>query len=128
MFFSDDQEDYIFRPQLHLDSKWLNPDLQESFQDPDVLFELYNSLLLDREVYFSAGNGLVNSAGVTSRLGDSGKYYCGLRVSNYWTRCCNKKYIVTTISFIHPVASHVIKIGLINFDFSHNKSDSVKLL
>ncbi|CAG9110132.1 unnamed protein product [Plutella xylostella] len=87
MFFSDDQEDYIFRPQLHLDSKWLNPDLQESFQDPDVLFELYNSLLLDREVYFSAGNGLVNSAGVTSRLGDSGKYYCGLRILT--CTCCD---------------------------------------
>lgn len=78
----EDHEDFIFRPQHHLDAKWLNPDLQDALHDPDVFCTLFNSLLQEREVYFDAGNGLVNGAGVTSKLGDSGKYYCGLRVSN----------------------------------------------
>lgn len=85
MSATDDQDDFIFRPQHHLDSKWLNPDLQDALRQPDILCVLYNSLLQEREVYFDAGNGLVNSAGVTAKLGDSGKYYCGLRVS--WNDC-----------------------------------------
>lgn len=80
MSVPEDQDDFIFRPQQHLDAKWLNPDLQEGLHDPDGLCTLFNSLLQDREIYFEAGNGLVNSAGATSKLGDSGKYYCGLRV------------------------------------------------
>lgn len=79
----EDQDDFIFRPQQHLDAKWLNPDLQEALHNPDGLNILFNSLLQDREIYFDAGNGLVNSAGVTAKLGDSGKYYCGLRVSYF---------------------------------------------
>lgn len=76
----DDQDDFIFRPQQHLDAKWLNPDLQEALHDTDGLVTLFNSLLQDKEIYFDSGNGLVNGAGVTAKLGDSGKYYCGLRV------------------------------------------------
>lgn len=82
----DDQDDFIFRPQHHLDAKWLNPDLQEALHDPEALTTLFNSLLQDKEIYFEASNGLVNSAGVTAKLGDSGKYYCGLRVSVIKTR------------------------------------------
>lgn len=81
MSVPDDQDDFIFRPQQHLDAKWLNPDLQEALHNPEALCMLFNSLLQDREIYFEAGNGLVNGAGVTAKLGDSGKYYCGLRVS-----------------------------------------------
>lgn len=81
MSVPDDQDDFIFRPQHHLDAKWLNPDLQEALHDPDALTTQFNSLLQDREIYFEVSSGLVNSAGVTSKLGDSGKYYCGLRVS-----------------------------------------------
>lgn len=81
MSVSDDQDEFIFRPQQHLDSKWLNPDLQEVLHDPETLCTVFNSLLLDREIYFDAGNGLVNGAGITAKVGDSGKYYCGLRVS-----------------------------------------------
>ncbi|XP_013183359.2 probable E3 ubiquitin-protein ligase HERC2 [Amyelois transitella] len=76
----DEHEDFIFRPQLHLDAKWLNPDLQDALHNPDSLCSLFNGLIQDREIYFDAGNGLVNSAGVTAKLGDSGKYYCGLRI------------------------------------------------
>ncbi|CAB3255423.1 unnamed protein product [Arctia plantaginis] len=83
----EDQDDFIFRPQQHLDAKWLNPDLQEALHNPDGLNILFNSLLQDREIYFDAGNGLVNSAGVTAKLGDSGKYYCGLRILT--CTCCD---------------------------------------
>ena len=85
----DELDDFIFRPQQHLDAKWLNPDLQEALHNPDDLATLFNSLLLDREICFDAGNGLVNSAGVTAKLGDSGKYYCGLRVSVYSSKSFN---------------------------------------
>lgn len=81
MSVNDEQEDFIFRPQQHLDPKWLNPDLQEALHCPEALCTLFNSLIRDREIYFDAGNGLVNGAGITAKLGDSGKYYCGLRVS-----------------------------------------------
>ncbi|KAJ8734224.1 hypothetical protein PYW07_014775 [Mythimna separata] len=87
MSVPDEQDDFIFRPQQHLDAKWLNPDLQEALHNPDALCTLFNSLLLDREIYFDAGNGLVNSAGVTAKLGDSGKYYCGLRILT--CTCCD---------------------------------------
>ncbi|XP_041973907.1 probable E3 ubiquitin-protein ligase HERC2 [Aricia agestis] len=83
----DEQEDFIFRPQHHLDAKWLNPDLQEVLHDPKSLCATFNSLLLDREIYFDAGNGLVNGAGITAKLGDSGKYYCGLRILT--CTCCD---------------------------------------
>ncbi|XP_049884481.1 probable E3 ubiquitin-protein ligase HERC2 isoform X2 [Pectinophora gossypiella] len=87
MSVPDDQDDFIFRPQQHLDAKWLNPDLQEALHNPEALCTLFNSLLQDREIYFEAGNGLVNGAGVTAKLGDSGKYYCGLRILT--CTCCD---------------------------------------
>ncbi|KAG6461484.1 hypothetical protein O3G_MSEX012658 [Manduca sexta] len=87
MSVPDDPEDFIFRPQQHLDAKWLNPDLQEALQNPDVLCSLFNSLLQDREIYFDLSTGLVNGAGVTAKLGDSGKYYCGLRILT--CTCCD---------------------------------------
>ncbi|XP_047031157.1 probable E3 ubiquitin-protein ligase HERC2 [Helicoverpa zea] len=87
MSVPDDQDDFIFRPQQHLDAKWLNPDLQEALHNPDGLCSLFNSLVQDREIYFDAGNGLVNGAGITAKLGDSGKYYCGLRILT--CTCCD---------------------------------------
>ncbi|KOB65005.1 putative E3 ubiquitin-protein ligase HERC2 [Operophtera brumata] len=83
----DEQDDFIFRPQHHLDAKWLNPDLQDALHSPEALCTLFNSLLQDREIYFEAGNGLVNAAGITAKLGDSGKYYCGLRILT--CTCCD---------------------------------------
>ncbi|XP_038209493.1 probable E3 ubiquitin-protein ligase HERC2, partial [Zerene cesonia] len=87
MSISEEQDDFIFRPQQHLDPKWLNPDLQEALHSPDALCVLFNSLIQDREIYFDAGNGLVNGAGITAKLGDSGKYYCGLRILS--CTCCD---------------------------------------
>ncbi|KAJ0180993.1 hypothetical protein K1T71_003078 [Dendrolimus kikuchii] len=87
MSVPEDQDDFIFRPQIHLDAKWLNPDLQEALHNPDALCTLFNSLIQDREIYFDAGNGLVNGAGITAKLGDSGKYYCGLRILT--CTCCD---------------------------------------
>ncbi|CAK1599489.1 unnamed protein product [Parnassius mnemosyne] len=87
MSASEDLEDFIFRPQQHLDAKWLNPDLQDALHNPDSLSTLFNSLIQDREIYFEAGNGLVNAAGITAKLGDSGKYYCGLRILT--CTCCD---------------------------------------
>ncbi|XP_052754599.1 probable E3 ubiquitin-protein ligase HERC2 isoform X2 [Galleria mellonella] len=83
----DEQDDFIFRPQHHLDAKWLNPDLQDALINPEALCTLFNGLLQDREIYFDAGNGLVNNAGITAKLGDSGKYYCGLRILT--CTCCD---------------------------------------
>lgn len=88
MSVSEERDDFIFRPQQHLDSKWLNPNLQDALHDPEALCSMFNSLLQDREIYFDARNGLVNGAGITAKLGDSGKYYCGLRVS----LSCNFRY------------------------------------
>ncbi|CAH2243797.1 jg12710 [Pararge aegeria aegeria] len=87
MSVPEEQDNFIFRPQQHLDPKWLNPDLQEALHDPEAVCTLFNSLLQDREIYFDAGNGLVNGAGITAKLGDSGKYYCGLRILN--CTCCD---------------------------------------
>ncbi|XP_022131000.2 probable E3 ubiquitin-protein ligase HERC2 [Pieris rapae] len=87
MSVTDELEDFIFRPQQHLDPKWLNPDLQEALHSPEALCTLFNSLIQDREIYFDAGNGLVNGAGITAKLGDSGKYYCGLRILS--CTCCD---------------------------------------
>ncbi|CAH0722311.1 unnamed protein product, partial [Brenthis ino] len=87
MSVPEEQDDFIFRPQQHLDSKWLNPDLQEALHDPEALCSMFNSLLQDREIYFDARNGLVNGAGITAKLGDSGKYYCGLRILT--CTCCD---------------------------------------
>ncbi|KAL0895990.1 hypothetical protein ABMA27_011981 [Loxostege sticticalis] len=87
MSVPDEQDDFIFRPQQHLDAKWLNPDLRDALHNPESLCTLFNSLLQDREIYFDAGKGLVNSAGVTAKLGESGKYYCGLRILT--CTCCD---------------------------------------
>lgn len=85
MSVSEEQDDFIFRPQQHLDAKWHNPDLQDALHNPESLCALFNSLLHDREIYTDTEKGLVNSAGVTAKLGESGKYYCGLRVSKFVT-------------------------------------------
>ncbi|XP_072935158.1 probable E3 ubiquitin-protein ligase HERC2 [Epargyreus clarus] len=82
-----EQDAFIFRPQLHLDSKWLNPDSQGALQDPEALNSQFNRLIQDKEIYFDARKGLVNSAGISAKLGDTGKYYCGLRILS--CTCCD---------------------------------------
>lgn len=78
---AEDITEFIFRPQQHFDAKWLNPELQEALLCPQALEYLYNTLLQDSEVFVQSNRGLLNKAGITAKLGDNGKYYCGLRVS-----------------------------------------------
>lgn len=76
------QADTRLRPQPRLDLKWLKTDLQAAFHATNGLDLLWNNLVGDREVVGSFSDGLVNSAGVVSRKGEFGKYYCGLRVND----------------------------------------------
>lgn len=69
------------RPQSRLDLKWLKTDLQVVFRTNGGIDSLWNGLIKDGEVVGSFSDGLVNSAGVTSRRGEFGKYYCGLKVT-----------------------------------------------
>ncbi|XP_021378315.1 E3 ubiquitin-protein ligase HERC2-like isoform X2 [Mizuhopecten yessoensis] len=78
--------DTRLRPQQRLDTKWLKTDIQAAFQR-DGLSQLWNELVKDGEIAASNNDGLINSAGVLARKGETGKYYCGM-----WgltCRCCN---------------------------------------
>lgn len=68
------------RTQPRLDFKWLKIDLQTGLQSLDGLASLWNGLIQDGELTGSFSDGLLNSSGVTARKGESGKFYCGLRV------------------------------------------------
>lgn len=69
------------RSQPRLDFKWLKIDLQSALQSHDGLASLWNGLIHDGELTGQFSDGLLNSSGVTARKGESGKYYCGLRVN-----------------------------------------------
>lgn len=69
------------RARTRLDIKWLNVDLQTVFSSQDGLSTLWNGLITDGELTGPFSEGLLNSAGVTARKGEQGKYYCGLKVS-----------------------------------------------
>ncbi|GJQ69394.1 HERC2 [Trypoxylus dichotomus] len=75
------------RPQQRLDLKWLKSDLQAVFYSQDSLNYLWNGLMNDGELTGPFSDGLLNSAGVTARKGELGKYYCGLRVLT--CTCCD---------------------------------------
>ncbi|XP_011304625.1 E3 ubiquitin-protein ligase HERC2 [Fopius arisanus] len=74
------------RPEPRLDTKWLKTDLQR-FLCRDGLAELWNGMVRDGEIVGSFSDGLINAAGVVSRKGDSGHYYCSLRVLS--CLCCD---------------------------------------
>ncbi|XP_015113813.1 E3 ubiquitin-protein ligase HERC2 [Diachasma alloeum] len=74
------------RPESRLDAKWLKTDLQR-FLCRDGLAELWNGMVRDGEIVGSFSDGLINAAGVISRKGDSGHYYCNLRVLS--CLCCD---------------------------------------
>ncbi|XP_042217246.1 E3 ubiquitin-protein ligase HERC2-like isoform X2 [Homarus americanus] len=74
------------RPQPRLDVKWLKSDLQSLLQ-PDNLPSLYNQMVKDGEVAGPHVEGILNSAGVTARKGESGHYYCSMRVLT--CPCCD---------------------------------------
>lgn len=69
------------RAQPRLDLKWLKTDLQSLFASQDGLCSLWNELISDCELTGPFSDGLLNAAGVISRKGELGKYYCGLKVS-----------------------------------------------
>ncbi|XP_071532835.1 E3 ubiquitin-protein ligase HERC2 isoform X2 [Panulirus ornatus] len=74
------------RPQPRLDVKWLKSDLQSLLQ-PDNLPSLYNQMVKDGEVAGPHVEGILNSAGVTARKGESGHYYCSMKVLT--CPCCD---------------------------------------
>ncbi|CAH0559020.1 unnamed protein product [Brassicogethes aeneus] len=75
------------RPQPRLDLKWLRIDLQSLFNCQDSLINCWNGLITDGELTGNFSVGLINSAGVTAKQGEFGKYYCGQRVLT--CTCCD---------------------------------------
>lgn len=69
------------RPQPRLDIKWLRTNLETLFSGQDNLINCWNGLIADGELTGEFSEGLLNSAGVTAKQGEFGKYYCGQRVS-----------------------------------------------
>lgn len=69
------------RPQPRLDLKWLKADLHAIFSVPDRLVSTWNGLIADGELTGPFSDGLLNSAGVTARKAEFGKYYCNQKVS-----------------------------------------------
>ncbi|XP_012287916.1 E3 ubiquitin-protein ligase HERC2 [Orussus abietinus] len=80
------QLNVTLRPEVRLDAKWLKLDLQR-FLRRDGLAELWNEMVRDGEIVGSFSDGLINSAGVLAKKGDSGHYYCNLRVLS--CLCCD---------------------------------------
>ncbi|XP_077868707.1 E3 ubiquitin-protein ligase HERC2-like [Saccoglossus kowalevskii] len=76
----------VLRTQLRLDSKWLKTDLQAAFTK-DGLSRLWNELVKDGEITTSNSDTVVNCVGVPARKGETGHYYCGMRVLS--CSCCD---------------------------------------
>ncbi|XP_064637694.1 E3 ubiquitin-protein ligase HERC2-like isoform X2 [Lineus longissimus] len=74
------------RPQVRLDTKWLKADLQSIFSR-EGLSHLWNELVKDGEISANVNDGIINAAGVLAKKGETGKYYCAMRVIN--CACCN---------------------------------------
>nr|CAD7427836.1 unnamed protein product [Timema monikensis] len=78
--------DMVVRTQSRLDGKWLKLDLQWAF-NPDGLSQLWNEMVKDCELTGSFSDGLLNAVGIVAHKGESGHYYCGLRVLT--CPCCD---------------------------------------
>ncbi|XP_070553640.1 E3 ubiquitin-protein ligase HERC2-like isoform X2 [Ptychodera flava] len=74
------------RTQLRLDSKWLKTDLQAAFTK-DGLSRLWNELVKDGEIATGNSDSVINCVGVPARKGETGHYYCGMRVLS--CSCCD---------------------------------------
>uniref|UniRef100_T1IYS2 HECT-type E3 ubiquitin transferase n=1 Tax=Strigamia maritima TaxID=126957 RepID=T1IYS2_STRMM len=70
---------FVLRPQLRLDSKWLKTDVQLAFQR-DGLSNLWNELVKDGELTMGIPDAITNCSGVLAKKGETGKFYCGMRV------------------------------------------------
>ncbi|XP_074029211.1 E3 ubiquitin-protein ligase HERC2 [Leptinotarsa decemlineata] len=75
------------RPQPRLDIKWLKTNIESLFIGQDNLINSWNSLITDGELTGNFSVGRLNSAGVTAKQGELGKYYCGQRVLT--CTCCD---------------------------------------
>lgn len=64
------QMDITVRPEVRLDAKWIKMDLQKFFCR-DGLTELWNEMIRDGEIVGTFSDGLMNSAGVIARKGNS---------------------------------------------------------
>ncbi|XP_015429351.1 PREDICTED: LOW QUALITY PROTEIN: E3 ubiquitin-protein ligase HERC2 [Dufourea novaeangliae] len=80
------QLDIIVRPEIRLDAKWLKTDLKRLLYR-DGLSELWNEMIRDGEIVGSFSDGLINAAGITAKKGESGHYYCNMRVLS--CLCCD---------------------------------------
>lgn len=96
------------RTQPRLDFKWLKIDLQTALHSLDGLASLWNGLIQDGELTGSFTDGLLNSSGVTARKGDSGKYYCGLRVIRNTNGIINTGYATLHIYMIIQYRSFIM--------------------
>ncbi|CAB0032033.1 unnamed protein product [Trichogramma brassicae] len=81
-----DQLKFNVRPRARLDAKWLKIDLQR-FLCRDGLAELWNEMIRDGEIVGAFSNGLMNAAGVIARKGETGHYYCNLKILS--CTCCD---------------------------------------
>ncbi|XP_063244096.1 E3 ubiquitin-protein ligase HERC2 isoform X2 [Bacillus rossius redtenbacheri] len=78
--------DIVVRTQSRLDNKWLKTDLQKIL-NPDGLSQLWNEMVKDCELTGPFSDGLLNAVGILAHKGESGHYYCGLRVLT--CPCCD---------------------------------------
>ncbi|XP_076284957.1 E3 ubiquitin-protein ligase HERC2 isoform X1 [Lasioglossum baleicum] len=78
--------DIVVRPEIRLDAKWLKTDLKRLLYR-DGLAKLWNEMIRDGEIVGSFSDGLINSAGITARKGETGHYYCNMRVLS--CLCCD---------------------------------------
>lgn len=81
-----EQLNITVRPEDRLDAKWLKTDLQRFFRR-DGLAELWNEMVRVGEIVGHFSDGLINTAGVLAKKGDSGHYYCNQRVLS--CPCCD---------------------------------------
>ncbi|CAB3375688.1 Hypothetical predicted protein [Cloeon dipterum] len=82
----DRHPDMVLRTQARLDGKWLKADLQTCFAD-DALSMLWNEMLKDGELSATSSESLINSVGAAAKKGESGHYYCGMKVLS--CACCD---------------------------------------
>ncbi|XP_026277054.2 E3 ubiquitin-protein ligase HERC2 [Frankliniella occidentalis] len=74
------------RPLGRLDRKWLKVDLQSTLSR-DGLIRLWNEMVRDGELSRPGIDAYLNANGVPTHKGETGRYYCGLRVLN--CTCCD---------------------------------------
>ncbi|KAG8235164.1 hypothetical protein J437_LFUL015204, partial [Ladona fulva] len=80
------QLEVVLRMQARLDAKWARADLQDALHR-DSLSRLWNEMVRDGELTGPFSDGILNSVGVTARKGETGHYYCGMRVLT--CPCCD---------------------------------------